>query len=156
MEIIHFTTRSHCAVYKTGYIVFAAVFTSSILLLYSYLLKGLIPSSNLFREYCICFGQLLFQGTLLLLFSKKEMILNYLFEMMKVSLIGAFLLSPVLVSAILFFPFSPGLYYYLGYFFVIVLYMFFNHKKRVKELQAAWWLTYTWVLYRFIVLLIIL
>ena len=151
------TTANKTLLFKTGAILFAAMFTSTVLLFYSFLLKHLVPSSNLIREYCICFGQIFFQGAIILLFIRKNQILfEYLYQMMMVSLLGGLLLLPVLVSALLFFPFNPGSYYYLAYFFMVVLFMFFNHKKRVKKINAPAWLTYTWILYRLIVLLIIL
>lgn len=135
----------------------SAVFTSTVILLYSYQLKSFVPSSNLVREYFICFGQLFFQASLLLFFKyKSQLIWDYLKQMMFVSLVGSVLLTPALVSAFLFFPFSPGAVYFLSYFFIIVLFMFFNHKKRVEKIHAPHWLTYTWVLYRLIVLAIIL
>ena len=149
-------THSHKNLLLVIFIIGSATITSTILLFYSYLLKELVPPSNLIREYCICIGQILFQTTLLLLFSKKTNILVYIDQMMIVSLTGGLLLLPVLISSFIFFPFSPGVYYYLAYFFIIVAFMFFSHKKRVKQINAPLWLTYSWVAYRLIVLLIIL
>jgi hypothetical protein len=141
-------------IYTIGFIILSAVFTSTVLLYYSYLLEGLVPPSNVFREYVICFGQMVFQGILLITYRQKsELMLLYLKNMMMVSLIGALLLLPLLI--ILFYieiyPITC-----LAYFFSIVIIMFFNHKARVKKINAPWWLSYTWVLYRFIVLLFIL
>lgn len=139
------------------FIFFAAGLTSTILLLYSYQLKGFVPSSNLSREYFICFGQIVFQGALLFIFrAKKELVLHYIEQMMSVSLVGALLLTPALVSTALFFPFSPGAIYFLAYFFCIVLFMFLYHKRKVRQIHAPDWLSYTWVLYRLIVLSLIL
>ncbi len=139
------------------YIVFlfaTAVFTSTVLLYYSYLLNQIIPKSNLIREYAICFGQLFFQGTLLLIAKEKtDIILSYLKNMMMVSFIGALLLVPLIIIDQYI---QINFIIYLVYFFMVVLFMFFNHKKRIYTIQAPWWLTYTWVLYRCIVLLIIL
>jgi hypothetical protein len=132
----------------------AAVFTSTILLYYSFLLQQFLSPSNLIREYGICFGQLFFQG--ILLFSLKAgpgLTINYLKNMMRVSLLGAALLIPMLTVAH-YAQVDP--LFCLAYFFAVVLFMFFNHKKRVKNIAAPWWLTYTWVLYRCLVLLIIL
>jgi hypothetical protein len=144
---------------KAGKIIFilaTAAFTSTILLFYSYLLKDLVPSTNMLREYVICFGQIFFQVAIILFFHRKYIVLDYLQQMMTVSFIGALLLLPGIVSNIILFPFSPGSIYFLAYFFVIVLFMFFDHKRRIKKIEAPHWLTYTWVLYRIIVLLIIL
>jgi hypothetical protein len=139
------------------FILATAGFTSAVLFLYSYQLKGLVPSSNVVREFCICFGQIFFQATLLLLFKQKtNLIISYLYQMMSVSLIGAVLLLPVIVSSIVYSPFTFGSAYCLAYFFMVVLIMFLDHKKRVRKIEAPAWLTYTWVLYRLIVLAVIL
>ncbi|MBA3680607.1 MAG: hypothetical protein H0W73_05510 [Bacteroidetes bacterium] len=143
--------------FKMVFILLGSIFTATVLLFYSYLLKDLIPSSNLKREYCICFGQIIFQGTLLIIFKTNSgSILNYLYQMVIVSMAGAGLLIPVLVSAFIFFPFGPGVYYYLVYFFGVVIVMFLAHKKRVQLIKAPIWLCYSWVLYRLLVLPIIL
>ncbi len=141
-------------IYAIGFIIISAVFTSTVLLYYSYLLEGLVPPSNMIREYIICFCQMVFQGILLIANRQKsELILLYLKNMMMVSLIGALLLIPFLFISH-YSDFNPLIS--SGYFFTVVVFMFFNHKSRVKKINAPWWLTYTWVLYRFIVLLFIL
>ncbi len=140
--------------YRLLYLLVSGVFTSTVLLNYSFLLKGLVPQSNLVREYCICFGQLIFQGSILIAIkTKKENLFDYLGNMMTVSLIGGLLLLPALIighyavlSSII----------YLAYFFAVVLCMFIQHQKRVKNIHGPVWLSYTWVLYRCLVLLIIL
>lgn len=151
------TFRSEYSLLKVTFILFSAFFTSTILLFYSYSLKEFIPTSNMTREYIICFGPLIFQGTLFLAFAhQKQMLLKYLYNMSMVSFIGALLLTPVLFSSIVFYPFSLGAYYFLAYFMIVVLLMFLLHRKRVKKMEAPAWLTYTWVLYRLIVLIIVL
>lgn len=136
------------------FIILSGVFTSSVLSYYSFLLKEFVPTSNYLREYCICFGQIFFQCVLLLIVDKnKYEILEYIKQMMIVSLIGGFLLLPVFTFATYFH--APSVIY-LIYFLCVVLFMFFNHKIRIKKVKAPQWLTYTWVLYRIIILLIIL
>lgn len=140
--------------YKNIYMILAGLFTSSVLLQYSYLLGPFLPESNLIREYCICFGQIAFQSVILLLIkTKKQLLFSYLINMMTVSLVGGFLLSPTFIIAHYVFI-NPLVY--MAYFFLVVLFMFFNHQKKVKTINAPFWLSYTWVLYRCIVLLIIL
>lgn len=156
MEAIKINNQAVKTSLKWTFIIVSAAFTSTVLLFYSYLLKGLVPASNLTREYLICFGQLAFQGTLLLCTGNKAKMPDYFFELMKVPLLGALLLTPVLVSAFLLYPLTPGAHYYLAYFMAIVIYMFFNHKKRVENIGAPYWLSYTWVLYRVLILMIIL
>lgn len=140
--------------YRIPYMLIATIFTSTVLLYYSYLLKPIVPKSNLIREYGICFGQILFQGSILFLIkTKKSLLLDYLSNMMTVSLLGGLLLLPSFILAH-YFIIHPMVY--LSYFFSVVIFMFFNHQKRVKNIQAPVWLSYTWVLYRCFVLLIIL
>ena len=144
--------KSH--LYTIGFVIISAVFTSTVLLYYSYLLHGVVPQSNLIREYIICFGQIGFQGVLLIFGKQKaDPIVLYLKQMMTVSLIGGLLLIPLLIVAH-YVQINPIIC--LAYFFAVVIFMFFNHKLRIKNINAPWWLTYTWVLYRFIVLLFIL
>jgi predicted DCC family thiol-disulfide oxidoreductase YuxK len=140
--------------YRVLYFVFSAALTSTILLSYSTLLQGIVPASNLFREYVICFGQIVFQGSLLLLFrTKKEQLFDYLGNMMTVSLIGGLLLLPVLFLS--HYVSLPS-YVSLAWFLAVVAFMFLQHRKRVRSIKAPAWLSYTWVLYRCLVLLFIL
>ncbi len=140
--------------YRMLYLLVSGVITSTVLLHYSFLLKGFVPKSNLLREYGICFGQIIFQGSILLAIkTKKEKLFDYLGNMMTVSFIGALLLLPALIVG-RYTLFAP--YIYLAYFFAVVLYMFLQHQKRVKNIHAPLWLSYTWILYRCLVLLFIL
>jgi len=140
--------------YRVLYLLISGLITSTVLLNYSFLLKGLVPQSNLIREYCVCFGQIIFQGSILIAVrTKKEKLFDYLGNMMTVSLIGALLLLPALIVghyAIL------SSIIYSAYFFAVVLCMLIQHQKRVKNIHCPVWLSYTWVLYRCLVLLIIL
>lgn len=140
--------------YRLLYLVLSALLTSTILLHYSVLLQGIIPATNLFREYAICFGQILFQASLLLVLGmKKEKLFNYLGNMMTVSLIGGLLLLPMLLlNHYIMLPSS----FPLAWFFAVVAFMFLQHRRRVSSIKAPVWLSYTWVLYRGIVLLFIL
>jgi hypothetical protein len=79
--------------------------------------------------------------------------LEYYFNMLLVSLMGSLLLWPLLIVN----------HYYicadttnLLYFFAVVLFMFFEHKRRVAALQLPVFISYTWVLYRVIILIFIL
>ncbi len=140
--------------YRILYLVFSATLTSCMLSGYSALLPGIVPSSNLFREYAICFGQILFQGSLLALAGpKKETLFDYLGHLMTVSLTGALLLLPVfLLNRCV--PIPP--YASLAWFFAVVAFMFRQHYRRVSAIKAPVWLSYTWLLYRFLVLSFIL
>lgn len=137
--------------YRAAYILLCALITSFTLTNYSRLLIGIIPESNYGREYMICFGQIIFQGILLILnkYPRKN-IWNYIGNMMTVSLIGSFLLFPCILIGH-YFSFS---YVVPGYFIVVVLFMFFNHVKRVKENQSPAWLSYTWIVYRILIMIL--
>jgi hypothetical protein len=79
--------------------------------------------------------------------------LDYFFKMLLVSLLGSFMLWPLLLAnqnAIL------GDYINIGYFFIVVATMFFVHKKIITKMQLPFYLSYTYILYRFIILLFII
>jgi hypothetical protein len=73
--------------------------------------------------------------------------------MLQVSLMGSVLLFPLLV---LNFYFHCSDTFNLLYFFTVVPVMFFYHKKRVTILGLPLIISYTWVLYRAIILIFIL
>lgn len=79
--------------------------------------------------------------------------LDYYFNMLLVSLIGSVLLFPLLV---LNFYSNYSDTFNLLYFFAVVLIMFFDHKRRVAALKLPVIISYTWVLYRVIILIFIL
>lgn len=103
-------------------------------------------------EFFIVLGQLAFQFIFIrkLNFEKQA---NYLFNLMTVSLIGALLLIPFLIWNHFYICTDLVI---LIYFFSVVTIMFIDHKRRVKRLELPWYVSYTWVLYRCMVLLLIL
>lgn len=140
--------------YRLAYLAISAILTATILSSYSLLLQDFIPASNYWREYMIAFGQIFFQVNILLACKPtKKLLFDYLGNMMTVSLIGSLLLLPLLILNH-YITINP--YMALGWFFAIVLYMFLLHRRRVGYIQAPVGLSYTWILYRVIVLLIIL
>lgn len=141
---------------KVLFILFAACFTSIMLLFYSLFLEEFIPRSNMVREFIICFGQIAFQCTLLLLFKKGKILLEYIYQMMVVSFQGACVLFLIMLFGFRVYTPPYYSYYFAGLFFLVVAFMFFSHKKRVRKINAPHWLTYTWVLYRILALFFIL
>lgn len=140
--------------YRWAYITFAWLVTSLILTSYSVLLFPFIAKSGLSREFVICAGQFVFQFLTLLslgIYSKKVWV-NYFGHMITVSLIGALLLTPVLLLS--YFLYSP--YFFLIYFIIVATYMIIEHIRRVKLLNLPYALTATWLLYRLLVLALIL
>lgn len=140
--------------FRIAFIVLCGIFTSLVLNHYASRLQGLVQSSSLYREFAICFGQIVFQGLLLVAVrSRKTPVFDYLGNMMTVSLIGALLLLPAIgLSHIMVLS---G-YIYLGYFMLVVAFMLFMHARRVAYIGAPGWLSISWVVYRLLVLTIIL
>ncbi len=103
-------------------------------------------------ELCIVTGMLFFQYPFI--YKKTwSLKLDYYFNMLLVSLIGSLLLLPLLVLNH-YSNYSDT--FNLLYFFAVVLIMFFDHKRRVTKLKVPWVISYTWVLYRLIILIFIL
>ncbi|MFC0181752.1 hypothetical protein SAMN04515674_1093 [Pseudarcicella hirudinis] len=124
------------------YIGFIWLFSSFILFKYTHGINLYFGWEDHFlRELVICLGQIVWQ-TLFLHRLLKHKTMDYLNNMMTVSLIGTILLIPPL-----FFTFSPFLH--LIYFIVVVSYMFLEHFKRCSVLQIGWLPSITWVMYRF-------
>ena len=131
----------------------AVAFISFTLSRYALLVQHLlsIRYSSIF-EICMVIGMLLFQFILIYKKSRK-LILDYFANVLTVSVIGSLLLLPLIVINHVF-PLSDLLN--ICYFFLVVLYMFFEHKKRVSVIGLPTYLSYTWVLYRVIILAFIL
>jgi hypothetical protein len=103
-------------------------------------------------ELMVVFGQLAFQFLFIWKLNREKQ-LNYLFNLMIVSLSGALLLLPFVIWKHFY---NSSDFVTVIYFFLVVSFMFFDHKRRVKQLGLPWYLSYTWVLYRCIILLLII
>lgn len=137
--------------YRFLFIGFATVVTTIVLFNYSNLILGL-PKTDMTRELLITLGQIIFQS-LFILKLDKQMILNYTGNLMTISLMGSFLLLPILGFAqALNIPQSI----ILVWFAITILIMFMEHYRRIKILELPTYLCFTWVLYRVIVLSLIL
>lgn len=139
--------------YRWLYIAFVWIVTSLVLNSYSPLLLPLVPKGSFYREFAICGGQILFQS-MTVSFLRREKLIDYLGNMMTVSLIGALLLIPVLIIGKLALIVNP--YFYMGYFMIVVGLMILEHMRRVKLLSIHWSATLSWIIYRLLVLTIIL
>ncbi|WET01123.1 hypothetical protein [Flavobacterium sp. YJ01] len=137
--------------YRFLFISFALTVTSFILFGYSNLILNL-PKSNITREIILAFGQIVFQSLFLFRFDKKT-ILNYAGNLMTVSLFGSLILTPILIVN-QFFQLPQTII--LGWFGMTVLIMFLEHFRRVKLLKLPFYLSFTWILYRILALLLIL
>lgn len=136
--------------YRIAYLIFSWVLTS--LILTSFATHLPIPATSFGREFLICGGQLLFQGSVVW-FTNRNRAFDYLGNMMTVSLIGGLMLLPML--AIHSLHAIPS-FAFLVWFAIVVALMLFMHMHRVKLLQASGWLTLTWIGFRILVLGIIL
>jgi len=139
-------------IYKWIYIAIATCISTIVLYKYAKALPELISTTNLMKEITMCSGQIIWQGIILLLFIKEKISL-YLYHMITVSLIG----STFLIPLIIFYQFQEvGLVIRVSLFFMVVLWMIYEHKKRVKKLKLPAYLTLTWITYRVIWLPILL
>lgn len=137
--------------YRTLYIVFTIFVTALTLYNYSELIQNL-PNGNFSRELILAFGQILFQCIFLLKLDSKTM-LNYIGNLMTVSLLGSLILTPILILNQ--FTTIPEVIL-LGWFGITVLLMFIEHYRRIKLLELPSYLCITWVIYRIIALILIL
>jgi len=137
--------------YRFLFIGFALTVTTFILFGYSNLIFD-FPNSTVTRELILAFGQIVFQ-TLFLFKFNKQTIMNYTGNLMTVSLMGSLILSPILILSQ--FMILPQMII-LGWFGVTVLIMFLEHARRIKILKLPIWLSFTWILYRIIALILIL
>ncbi len=137
--------------YRVFYILFTALTTILVLYNYSHSLS-MLPKSTITRESLITFGQIIFQSIFLLKLDKK-VVLNYIGNLMTVSLMGSLILTPLLLlNTIINIP-ENGLLIWFG---LTVFIMLIEHYRRIKILELPTYLSYTWVVYRIIVLLIII
>ena len=137
--------------YRWFYIAFATIVTTITLFYFSEMISTL-PKTNIARELLLAVGQMFFQS--LFLFKKDhKTILNYLGNLMTVSLMGSILLMPLLfLNSIITIPETL----ILVWFGVIVGLMFLEHFRRIKILELPNYLSITWVVYRLIALIFIL
>jgi len=135
--------------YRLLYIVFVAILSSFVLYQYTQPINAVVGWQNhLGREFMICAGQILWQ----IVFLKrllKEKLLDYLGNMMTVSMIGTLLLLPMLLIK------EVWTFYYLIYFIVVVSFMLWEHFRRSKILKIGYYPTISWVIFRIVALAII-
>ena len=107
---------------------------------------------NWLFELVMVLGQVLFQLMFVHRFSfikKKE----YFIDLFLISFLGSVLLWPMLILDHFFIIESR---FILAWFFMVVGILFMVHRKVVKQLELPSFLSYTWILYRFLILIFIL
>jgi hypothetical protein len=137
--------------YRLLFIGFATLMTTFVLYHFSNRIS-VLPKSTIGREFILATGQIIFQGLFLMKFDWKT-ILNYIGNLMTVSLMGSLLLIPILIVNSIFN--IPELII-LTWFGITVLLMLIEHSRRIKMLELPLNLSITWIIYRIIALLFIL
>ena len=137
--------------YRLIFIGFATLITTFVLYNFSRLIS-ILPKSTIGRELILATGQIVFQGMFLIKFDSKT-ILNYIGNLMTVSLMGSLLLIPILIVHSIF---NVSELISLIWFGTVVSIMLFEHSRRVKILELPFYLSITWVIYRIVTLSFIL
>lgn len=137
--------------YRLAYLLFTWLATAFVLTAYAHLLTDFVPIGGKYREYLICGGQMLFQGTIMF-FYRKEKLWEYLGNMMTISFAGSMLLLPALAIA-KYFHILPVIF--ILYFLLVAGLMFLEHLRRSKILKLGLAMSITWAVYRLIVLRLI-
>jgi predicted DCC family thiol-disulfide oxidoreductase YuxK len=137
--------------YRIVYIVFTWFIVGFILSGYARLLSGILPQGDIYREYIICGGQVLFQG-LVVLMVNKDRIWNYLGNMMTISFAGALLLLPVIwISS--WVAINPIIC--TVWFMIVAGLMLLEHIRRCSIFKFGWVMSVSWVLYSALSLILI-
>lgn len=127
--------------YRITYIALVLLFSAYILSLYN---AKMFPffSQHFELKLFICTMQIIWQTVFLGWFLKGKF-WDYLGNMMTVSLLGTFLLTPVLLV-----DFSENFYFI--YFGIVVLLMFLEHLRRCRILKIGLFPTLSWMAFRVI------
>lgn len=135
--------------YRLLYVAFVVLVSSTVLFHFTKPINEFMGWENhLGREFLVCLGQLVWQSVILYKLPKSKL-LDYLGNMITVSLIGTLLLIPMLLIS------NPLPLLYLTYFGLVVGFMFFEHVRRCKILGVGWLPSISWLIYRAFVLVII-
>lgn len=137
--------------YRVLYIILTILITAYTLTSFTSLIPS-FPVANYKNEFILTVGQIVFQSWFLLKNNLKA-IINYIGNLMTVSLMGSLgILQLIILNGLIKIPEIMIVISFLG----VVFFMFFEHRRRVRLLDLPSYLSYTWVVYRIIALLIIL
>lgn len=137
--------------YRILYLLFAIVVTAYILNLFSEFFIN-YSKLNLGLIFLLFLGQIIFQ-ILFIANKSKKVILEYLGNLTTVLLAGSLLLIPLKIVTYILNLSENTILIYFGFTVVI---MFLEHFRRVKILNLTHLLSFTWILYRVIILAFIL
>jgi len=138
--------------YRLVYILFAWLVVSLVVSGYSRFFITYIGSGFWGRECLINGGQLLFQWPIVYAINKKQLV-HYWGNQMTVALIGALLLLPGLIIG-QFIPLPTSIL--LIHFGSVIFYMLLLHLKRTKILGLGLTPTFSWCVYRVLILILLL
>ena len=108
--------------YRVFYLIICWLLTALVLRSYAALLTNYLPVGSLSREFIICGGQLIVQGILVSI-NNKHNVMDYLGNLMTISLGGAILLMP---GMIIFKALATESWLPVFYFGLIVIIIFSN------------------------------
>ncbi len=135
--------------YRLLYIAFVVLVSSTVLFFFTKPINHLFGWQSLIgREFLICAGQILWQSIVLQGVLKTKL-LDYIGNMMTVSMVGTLLLLPLCFTNSL----SP--IFHLVYFGLVVGFMFIEHIRRCSILRIGLIPSISWAIYRLLVIIII-
>lgn len=137
--------------YRSFYIAFATIFTALVLFQYAELIVFL-PKATFVREILLAVGQIGFQYVFIQKLDKQKQ-LNYIGNLVTVSIIGSLLLLPILILSSYL---NLNYHIIIGWFGITVNFVIYEHYRRISILELPKYLTITWILYRILALVIIL
>lgn len=139
--------------FKLPVIFICTVTTAFTLSQYANLVQHLLSVKyNWLFELMMVIGMVLFQW-IFIYKNSRDVVMDYFLKMLKVSLIGSVLLWPLLFMN-RYYNFADTTN--IVYFFSVVTIMFFIHKSIVTKMELPFYISYTYILYRFIILLFII
>lgn len=137
--------------YRWAYIVLSWIITSVLLSRYTDLFIPFVDPGNVYRELLICGGQIVFQAAAVSLVTKSRR-MEYLGNMMTVSLIGSLMLIPaIIIGSFIAVPAIISLIYFAA----VVTFMLYEHMRRMNILRLGIGMSLSWVLYRTLVLAVL-
>lgn len=139
--------------YRVVYIIFAWLLVATVVHAYAKLLVPIVPPGGFIRELILSGAQIPFQA-LALSFQKRRKLMDYLGNMVTVTIIGALMLLPVLLLTHWGVVLAPVVC--AGYLLLVVGVMVLEHLRRVKLLGITGLATVSWILYRVLALFVIL
>ena len=137
--------------YRWAFIIISWIVTSMLLSAFTDLFVPFFAPGSVSRELIICGGQIAFQAAAVSLVTRSRR-MEYLGNMMTVSLIGSLMLIPALIIGEII---AVPAFIWLVYFTCVVTYMLYEHMRRMKILDLGIGMSLSWVLYRTLVLAVL-